>query len=103
MTDDVPIDPHVIALDAQALHEGGWPMPNARLRQLAELSARLGVKLWIAQGARDEVRAAFERKIAGSIDHLNVAVTAARQMGLDAEGHAKGTHPKHWRPKAGER
>lgn len=92
MTADAVIDPHVIALDAQALHEGGWPAPNARLRQLAELSALLGVNLWIVQGARDEVRGAFERKIANSIADLKTAVASARQIGLDADGHAKGTH-----------
>jgi len=92
MTADTPIDPHLIALDAQALHEGGWPAPNARLRQLAELSALLGVNLWIAQGARDEVRGAFERKIANSIADLKASVAAARQVGLDADGNAKGTH-----------
>lgn len=92
MTADAVIDPHVIALDAQALHEGAWPAPNARLRQLAELSALLGVNLWIVQGARDEVRGAFERKIASSMADLNAAVAAARQVGLEADGHAKGTH-----------
>ena len=56
------------------MHEGGWPAPNARIRQLAELSALLGIKLWIAQGARDEVRGTFERRIASSIGDLKVAV-----------------------------
>src|SRR2546427_184933 len=84
-------EPHVIALDAQALRESGWPTPNARLRQLAEVSELLGVKLWIVQGARDEVRGWYERRIADTIARVKSAVSAARHIGLEADLHAKGT------------
>ena len=85
-----PIDPHVVALDAQALREGAWPNPNARLRQLAELAHRFGPHFWLIQGGLDEVRGHAERKAIEAVENLTKARDTARQRGLKAEATSTG-------------
>src|SRR5438309_10221792 len=83
-------DPHVVALDAQALREGAWPRPNAKLRQLREVAAQFGPHFWVIQGAVDEVRGWRERNANEAAAELARAAKAARRSGLTANAQSSG-------------
>ena len=86
--DTGPAEPHVVALDTQALREANWPSPSVALRRLAEFAALRGIKLWVVQGALDEVRGSFTREIVASVQKVKAALGTAKQLGLDADGRA---------------
>ncbi|MBI3090007.1 MAG: DUF4935 domain-containing protein [Candidatus Tectomicrobia bacterium] len=78
-------DTQVVALDAQALRDGAWPNPNAKLYQLAGLAHHFNQQFWLIQGALDEVRGQDAREAKKATDELIRARDTARRKRLKAE------------------
>jgi hypothetical protein len=77
-----PVDAHVVALDANALREGGWPRPNAKLEHLGELVRLFGCHFWAPAGAIEEVRGRAIRTAREAIETLAAAGAEAERRGL---------------------
>src|SRR5579864_2307267 len=88
MADSTPIDPHVVALDTEALRAGAWPNVNARLQQLAELAQLFGPNLWVLEGALAEVQRNARRNIRETRERFLKAQGVAVQIGLISDATA---------------
>jgi hypothetical protein len=80
-----PVDVHVVALDANALREGGWPRPNAKLEHLGELVHLFGCHLWVPAGALEEARGRAIRTARKAANALAEARVEAQRRGLVTE------------------